>query len=107
MALPVMVFTMCANKLLSMRWDLTSVECYGGYKVNERPVAFSFQERRREVAEIIDRWYEGGVEAGQPEVDYFKVRTTESTIFLLRYFSLHDSWSIQVYKDPAAIIGVC
>lgn len=90
-----------------MRWDQISVECYSGYKANERPVAFTFQERRREVVEIIDRWYEEGVEAIQPKVNYFKVRTTEGNIFLLRYLSLFDSWSIQVYKDPAAIIGVC
>jgi len=90
-----------------MRWDRISVECYSGYKVNKRPVAFTVQERRREVAEIVDQWYEGGVEAGQPQVNYFKVRTTGGDIFLLRYLSLFDSWSIQTYKDPAAIIGVC
>jgi hypothetical protein len=107
-ALPVIVlFAMCANRLLSMRWELVSVECYSGYKANERPVAFTFQERRCNVAEIVDRWYEGGIEAGQPEVSYFKVRSTEGDIFLLRYLSLFDSWSIQAYKDPAAIIGVC
>ena len=90
-----------------MRWDPISVECYSGYKANERPVSFTFQEQRWKVAEIIDRWYEGGTEAGQPEVDYFKVRTTGGNIFLLRCHSLFDSWSIQVYKDPSAIIGVC
>ena len=90
-----------------MRWDQISVECYSGYKPNERPVAFTVQERRWKVAEIVDRWYEGGSEGGPPEGNYFKVRTTEGNIFLLRYLSLFDSWSIQIYKDPAAIIGVC
>ncbi len=105
--LPVMVLIMCANRLLFMRWDQVSVECYSGYKADERPVAFTFQEQRREIAEIIDRWYEGGVEPGQPEVNYFKVRTTGGNIFILRYLSLLSSWSLQAYKDPAAIIGVC
>ena len=91
-----------------MRWDDNIyVECYSGYKANERPVAFTFEKQRRRVAEIVDRWYEGGVEGGRPEVDYFKVRTIEGDIFLLRYLSLSDSWSIQPYKDPSAIIGIC
>jgi hypothetical protein len=87
--------------------DQTSVECYSGYKANELPVAFTFQEQRWKIAEIVDRWYEGDIEAGRSDVDYFKVRTTGGNIFLLRYLSLFDSWSIQAYEDPAAIIGVC
>lgn len=90
-----------------MGWDRISVECYSGYKANERPVAFTFQERRWEVVEIVDRWYEGSVEGSRQEVSYFKVRTSEGTIFLLRYLPLSDSWWIQAHKDPAAIIGVC
>lgn len=74
--------------------DRITVECYSGYKANERPVAFTFQKRRWEVAEILDRWYEGGLEPGQPQVDYFKVRTDEGSVFLLRYVSLFDAWSI-------------
>ncbi len=77
-----------------MLCDQITVECYSGYKANERPVAFTFQERRWEVAEILDRWYEGGLEPGQPQVDYFKIRTVEGSVFLLRYLSLFDAWSI-------------
>ena len=70
------------------------VECYSGYKANERPVAFTYQGRRREVKEIIDRWYEGGLEPGRPAIDYFKIKTTDDQIFILRYLSLFDTWSI-------------
>jgi len=38
------------------------VECYSGYKTNERPVAFIDQGCRWEVKEIVDRWYEEGLE---------------------------------------------
>ena len=74
--------------------ERVAVECYSGYKANERPAAFTFQGRRREVAEIVDRWYEGGLRGGDPEVNYFKVRTVEGSIFLLRYVSLFDAWSL-------------
>ena len=77
-----------------MPYEKISVECYSGFKANERPVAFTFQERRWEVAEIVDRWYEGGLKPGRPQVNYFKVRTVEGNLFLLRYLSLFDAWSI-------------
>jgi hypothetical protein len=75
-------------------FEAIKVECHSGYKANERPLAFFFQERRREVAEVVDRWYEGGLKAGSPGADYCKVRTTEGEVFLLRYLSLFDVWSI-------------
>ena len=71
------------------------VECYSGYKTNERPAAFTYRGRRWEVKEIIDRWYEGGLDPTRPEIDYFKVKTTEGQIFILRYLSLFNSWSIR------------
>ena len=77
-----------------MPYEKISVECYSGYKADERPVAFNFQERRWEIAEILDRWYDGGLHAGSPPVNYFKVRTVEGNVFLLRYLSLFDAWSI-------------
>jgi hypothetical protein len=78
------------------------VQCYSGYKANERPIAFTYQKQRREVVEIVDRWYEGGLEAGNPDVSYFKVRTIEGEIFLLRYVSLFDAWSIVTPSRPSS-----
>ena len=69
------------------------VECYSGHRANERPVAFTLQDRRFEVDEIVDRWYEGGLTPGRPELRYFKIRTTEGQLFLLRYNPLFDAWS--------------
>ncbi len=83
------------DRLVPMPYEQISVERYSGFKADERPVAFTFQERRWEIAEIIDRWYEGGLKAGSPQANYFKVRTTEGTLFLLRYLSLFDAWSIK------------
>jgi len=79
-----------------MTFEQIHVECYSGYKANEHPVAFIFQDRRWEVAEIVDRWYEGSSEAGRPALDYFKVRTREGKTFLLRYNALFDVWAIAV-----------
>ncbi len=78
-----------------MTYEPVQVECYSGYRVNERPVAFTFRGQRREVLEIVDRWYEGSIDTARPEIHYFKVRTTEGDVVLLRYLSLFDSWSVK------------
>ena len=68
-----------------------TVECYSGYKSNERPVAFIFQGERREISEVLDRWYEGGIEPGSPTVDCFKVKA-DGKVFILRYAAETDTW---------------
>ena len=79
-----------------MDFEKIQVECYSGYKANERPVAFTYQGRRWKITDIVDRWYEGGPDPGRPEINYFKVRTSEGRDFILRYLSLFDAWSIRV-----------
>jgi hypothetical protein len=79
-----------------MPYERVEVECYSGYRLNERPLAFTLEGHRWEVGEVVDRWYEGGLTPGLPALDYFKVLTTEGKVFLLRYNSLFDAWSVRV-----------
>ena len=79
------------------------VECYSGYKTDERPTAFDFQGRRWEIVEIIDRWYEGSICAKTPIINYFKVRAAcedREKSFILRYSSDTDAWALLI-PDPA------
>ena len=46
------------------------VETYDGYRAGERPLRFRLGEKRREVVEILDRWF------GEDH-DYFKVRADD------------------------------
>lgn len=46
------------------------VECYSGYRADERPLRFEFRGRPFEVAEVEDRWY-------SPGAVYFRVRATD------------------------------
>ena len=82
-----------------MNYEKIQVERYSGYKINERPMAFTYQGHRWEIDEIVDRWQEGDIDSTRPEVNYFKVKTTEDRIFILRYLSLFDSWSIGICKE--------
>ena len=77
-----------------MQFERIDVECYGDYKANERPMAFTFRGIRREIQDIVDRWYEGNTDSSSPEMSYFKVKTTEGQIFIIRYQLLFDAWSI-------------
>ena len=79
-----------------MDYERTRVECYSGFKANEHPTAFSYQGHRREITEIVDRWHEGGIDPTRPEISYFKVKTAQGGIFMLRYLSLFDAWSIKL-----------
>ena len=69
------------------------VECYSGHSGSERPVAFQFRDRRFEVDQIVDRWYEGGLEPERRELHYFKIRTSEGQVFLLRHDVRADAWA--------------
>ena len=77
-----------------MPYEPVNVECYSGYRANERPMSFTFKGRRWEVEEIMERWYEGGLIAGGPALHYFKVHTTEGRVFLLCYNTVADAWAI-------------
>jgi len=79
-----------------MPYERVEVECYSGHRVNERPVAFIFEDRRWEIFEVIDRWFEGGEQPGRPVLNYFKVKTSQGRVFLLRYNSLFDAWAVRV-----------
>ena len=79
-----------------VNYERIAVECYSGYKANERPVAFFHQGRRWRVREIVDRWCEGSPDGARPEVDYFKVRTSDGMVYLLRYQSELDEWSLSI-----------
>lgn len=79
-----------------MRFVQVQAEAYDGYRAAERPRAFVLEGRRYEVAQVLDRWYEGGLSPRDQKLDYFKVRTREGREFILRYNALFDAWSVLV-----------
>jgi hypothetical protein len=53
------------------------VECYSGFKADERPVRFRLNERQYLVEEIVDQWY------GTQDV-FYKVRADDGSLYILR-----------------------
>jgi hypothetical protein len=75
-------------------FEEVAVECYAGYKGGETPRAFIYQNRRFENLEVMDRWYEGGIDPCGVAHNYFKVKTSDEEIFLLRYTPRFQSWTV-------------
>ncbi|MCH8055487.1 MAG: hypothetical protein IH857_04955 [Deltaproteobacteria bacterium] len=53
------------------------VDCYSGYKGNERPMRFFLGNRSIQVEEVVDRWYgEHG--------SYFRVLGNDENLYILK-----------------------
>jgi hypothetical protein len=72
---------------------LVRVECYAGYKADERPVRVFLEGGGIEVACVEDRWY-------SPGSTYFRVLLTTGERYVLRRQEAQDVWTL-------AARGVC
>src|SRR5512138_1919660 len=64
------------------------VECHSDYTYPERPVAFGWEGRRLEVAQILHEWR-------SPSGKGFRVRTIEGQEFELLYQEAANEWQIR------------
>jgi len=78
-----------------MREQIFHVECYSGYKADERPLRLNLKDGIREVVAIEDRWY-------SPGATYFRVLADDGDRYLLRHQEAQDFWSLAGYR--AAVI---
>jgi len=71
------------------------VECYCGFRADERPLRFAFPGRPdappRQVAEVLDQWYGVGYQC-------FKVRADDGGIYILRHFIAEDRWQLDSFR---------
>jgi hypothetical protein len=68
-----------------------TVECYAGYKANQRPFAFFLGKRRLQVQKIVDQWY-------GPDHTYFKVMAEDDNTYILRYSEEEDRWELVFFN---------
>ena len=62
------------------------------------PTDLRVEETWMEVDEILDRWYEGGLDPQEQLILYFKVRCG-ADLFLLRYLPHFQRWQMQGPAD--------
>jgi len=67
------------------------VQAYSGYKANERPHRFVLDGHSYEVLEILDQWY-------GPDSLYFKVQADDQNLYILRYRSGEEEWSLESFR---------
>jgi hypothetical protein len=75
-----------------------NVECYSGFKAEERPIRFSLGGRTLEVVTIVDRWY-------GPSEKYFRIEADDGNTYILRHDEGQDQWSLQVYAAGVSMTG--
>ena len=68
------------------------VECYAGYRADQRPIRFTLRGRTFEVTEVEDQWY-------SPGAIYFRVRTRDGDYFVLRHDEAQDVWSLNAFRS--------
>lgn len=68
------------------------VECYAGYKADQRPCTFSLGKKKMKVTEIMDQWY-------GPDHTYFKVVADDANTYILRYGEKDDRWELVFFKE--------
>ena len=68
------------------------VECYAGYRADQRPIRFSLRGRTFEIMEVEDQWY-------SPGAIYFRVRTQDGAYFVLRHDEAQDVWSLNAFRS--------
>ena len=67
------------------------VECYSGYKADQRPVRFRLGSQACEIREIEDQWY-------SPSAIYYRVRVDDGDTYVLRHDETADSWSLEAFR---------
>ena len=70
------------------------VECYSGYKAEERPVRILFEKHTLEIVEVEDRWY-------SPGATYFRVLAESGDRYVLRHDDAQDVWSLTAFRQAS------
>ena len=66
------------------------VECYAGYRAEQRPLRFTLGQRIIEVDEIVDQWY-------GPDYRYFKLKSNDGGIYILRHEETTGRWELTMF----------
>jgi hypothetical protein len=64
------------------------VECYSGYKADERPVSFVLGDKKLMVEKIIDQWR-------GPDHEYFKVLADDGKGYVLTRDHENGEWGLE------------
>jgi hypothetical protein len=75
------------------------VVCHSGYKTDEYPKYFYWDNHCFEITEILDRWYQGDQNPVFSPANYFKVKTTDEKIYILKHDFHSNKWYLLIYGE--------
>jgi hypothetical protein len=70
---------------------MLTVECYAGYRADERPLRFRLWGRTFEIAEVHDRWY-------APEATYYRVIAEDGNFYVLKHDERKGEWTLDAFR---------
>jgi hypothetical protein len=68
------------------------VECYAGYRAEQRPTRFILGDQALEVVEVEDQWY-------SPSSRYFRVRASDGNVYFLCHDEEKDCWRLDAFRQ--------
>jgi len=68
-----------------------AVECYAGYRGEQTPRRFYLGDRTFEIERVVDQWL-------APDHRYFKVRTADGELCILRYEMATQRWDMTLFE---------
>ena len=74
-----------------MSEKIVRVECYSGYKADERPARVLLDQQTVEIAVVEDRWY-------SPGSTYFRILLRNGERYVLRRQEAQDVWTIEAFR---------
>lgn len=74
--------------------DEIKVECYSGYRADQRPLRFVLGGKVLLVREIEDQWYSA-------EAIYFRVLADDDNYYILRHDEAADRWALEAFRAGA------
>jgi hypothetical protein len=81
------------------------VECYSGYKADEYPVRFYWDDMKFEIKEILDQWYHRDP-GGYSGADYFKVSIPDDKVFILKHELEEDKWYLWIRGESLSLLNL-
>jgi hypothetical protein len=71
------------------------VECYAGYKGDERPQRIWLRQACLEVETVEDRWY-------SPGATFFRVVVAGGDRYLLKYYEAQKTWELEAFRAASS-----
>lgn len=67
------------------------VECYAGYRADQRPVRFAIRDQVFDVREVDGQWY-------SPGATYFRVLADDGNFYVLRHDEGQGLWTLDGFR---------